>query len=108
MDVRSAGAPPGTCVEVRSLFYNLPARRKFLRSEETEYGHIHHYLTLTALAHPGVAQTFVRDGRNIWQLPAVKADSDAAGQLAGLKERMRAMLLWPAQIFCQTSSRSRP
>src|SRR5881397_550436 len=51
LEVREAGAPHGTCAEVRQLFFNLPARRKFLRSEETEYAHIHHYLTLAALAY---------------------------------------------------------
>src|SRR6058998_255187 len=63
LEVREAGAPHGTCVEVRQLFFNLPARRKFLRSEETEYAHIHHYLTLAALAYPEVAFTFAREGR---------------------------------------------
>src|SRR6266850_7564519 len=71
VEVRAAGSPPGTNVEVRQLFFNLPARRKFLRSEETEYAHIHHYLTLAALAYPEVGLTFTKDGRVVWQLPAV-------------------------------------
>lgn len=91
LEVKEAGAPPGTCVEVRQLFYNLPARRKFLRSEETEYAHIHHYLTLAALAHPHVAFTFSRDSRPVWQLPAVPADRKPEGQLAALRERMRSL-----------------
>src|ERR1041385_4254457 len=45
LEVKSAGHAPGTDVEVRQLFYNLPARRKFLRSEDTERAHIQHYLT---------------------------------------------------------------
>jgi len=57
VEVKAAGAAPGTSLEVRSLFFNLPARRKFLRSEETEFAHIQHYLTLAALAHPEVAFT---------------------------------------------------
>jgi DNA mismatch repair protein MutL len=91
IEVKEAGAPHGTCVEVRQLFYNLPARRKFLRSEETEYAHIHHYLTLAALAHPHVGFAFTRDSRPIWQLPAVPADRKPEGQLAALRERMRSL-----------------
>ena len=64
-EVKAAGSAPGTSIEVRQLFYNLPARRKFLRTEETEGAHIQHYLTLAALAFPEVAFTFVRDGRNV-------------------------------------------
>lgn len=91
IEVKEAGAPHGTCVEVRQLFYNLPARRKFLRSEETEYAHIQHYLTLAALAHPHVGFTFTRDSRPVWQLPAVSADRKPDGQLAALRERMRSL-----------------
>src|SRR6266496_1864255 len=81
LEVREAGAPPGTTVEVRQLFYNLPARRKFLRSEETEYAHIQHYLTLAALAYPEVAFTFTKESRPIWQLPAVQVGAKPEGRL---------------------------
>ncbi len=91
LEVRSAGAPGGTSVEVRQLFFNLPARRKFLRTEETERAHIHHYLTLAALAHPHVAFTFTTDSRTIFQLPATPPATDPAGQLAALRERLRAL-----------------
>src|SRR5580704_6781161 len=67
--VKSCGSAPGATVEVRQLFFNLPARRKFLRAEETESAHIQNYLTLAALAFPAVAFDFSRDGRMIWQLP---------------------------------------
>ncbi len=59
-EVKAAGTAPGTSVEVRQLFFNLPARRKFMRTEETEAAHIQHYLTLAALAFPEVAFTFSR------------------------------------------------
>jgi DNA mismatch repair protein MutL len=89
--VKAAGSAPGTSVEVRQLFFNLPARRKFLRTEETESAHIQHYLTLAALAYPEVAFTFQRDGRLVWQLPAVKTGTDASARLAALRERLRAL-----------------
>ncbi len=86
--VREAGAPVGTRIEARQLFFNLPARRKFLRSEETERGHVQHYLTLAALAHPHVAFTLIQDGRVIWQLgPCELAGQDPP--LGALRERLR-------------------
>jgi DNA mismatch repair protein MutL len=94
VEVRAAGSPPGTTVEVRQLFFNLPARRKFLRSEETEYAHIHHYLTLAALAHPEVAFTFTKDGRVVWQLPAVNQDGVGA-----VRERMRALFANESELL---------
>ena len=86
LEVKAAGAAAGTMVEVRQLFYNLPARRKFLRSEETERAHIQHYLTLVALSAPEVAFTFVQDQRVVWQLPALQAE-----KIHALEERMRAL-----------------
>src|SRR5437899_2277212 len=91
VEVKAAGSAPGTSVEVRQIFFNLPARRKFLRSEETESAHIQHYLTLAALVHPEVAFTFSKDGRLLWQLPAVPSSDDPSARLAALRERMRAI-----------------
>ena len=91
-EVKAAGSAPGTSVEVRQLFFNLPARRKFLRTEETEAAHIQHYLTLAALAFPEVAFTFVKDGRNVWQLPAVKSGAATSSRIGALRERLRALL----------------
>jgi DNA mismatch repair protein MutL len=90
-EVKSAGSAPGTTIEVRQLFFNLPARRKFLRTEETEGAHIQHYLTLAALAHPHVALTFQKDGRQVWQLPSVKSGNDISARLAALRERLRSL-----------------
>jgi len=86
VEVKAAGSAAGTSIEARALFFNLPARRKFLRAEETEAAHIQHYLTLAALAHPEVAFTFVKDGRTLWQLSAIKNDD---APIAALRERMR-------------------
>lgn len=92
LEVKAAGCAPGTSVEVRQLFFNLPARRKFLRTEETEAAHVLHYLTLAALAFPEVAFTFVKDTRPVWQLPAQRSGEDTATKLAALRERLRALL----------------
>jgi len=87
LEVKAAGCASGTCMEVRQLFFNLPARRKFLRSEETEKAHIQHYLTLIALAYPGVANTFIQDGRVVWQLSAVASASDVVNRIRAVEER---------------------
>ncbi|MFA6094244.1 MAG: DNA mismatch repair endonuclease MutL [Elusimicrobiota bacterium] len=68
--VSDSGEAPGTAIEVRALFFNLPARRKFLRGEETEAAHIIHQMESLAIAHPDVAMTLVRDGRRLWQAAA--------------------------------------
>ena len=91
-EVRAAGSATGTSVEVRQLFFNLPARRKFLRAEETEAAHIQHYFTLAALAYPEVAFTFQKDARLVWQLPAQKSDPSISSRLDALRERLRALL----------------
>jgi DNA mismatch repair protein MutL len=91
LEVKAAGSAPGTTVEVRQLFFNLPARRKFLRTEETESAHVQHYLTLAALAHPEVAFTFQKDGRLVWQLPALASGPGIADRLPALRERLRAL-----------------
>ena len=92
LTVKAAGSAPGTSVEVRQLFFNLPARRKFLRAEETEAARIQHYLTLAALAFPEVAFTYHKDGRLVWQLPAVPGPDDSApARQAALRERLRAL-----------------
>jgi DNA mismatch repair protein MutL len=92
VEVKAAGAAPGTRVEVRQLFFNLPARRKFLRTEETEAAHIQHYLTLAALAFPEVAFVFQKEGRLVWQLPAIRSGLDTPARLAALRDRLRAFI----------------
>src|SRR5580698_27481 len=92
LEVKAAGSATGTSIEVRQIFYNLPARRKFLRAEETEAAHIQHYLTLAALAFPEVAFTFIKDTRPVWQLPAQKSGAAISSRIEALRERLRALL----------------
>ncbi len=68
-EVKDCGAPPGTCIEVRDLFCNVPARRKFLRAFATEEAHIRATFTLNALAHPDIGFTLILDGRETYRLP---------------------------------------
>jgi DNA mismatch repair protein MutL len=81
--VRDGGEAPGTQVEVRSLFYNLPARRKFLRSENTESRNIEHQLHLQAIGHPQIGFSLIRDDRMLFQLPAAVRLSDRIRDLYG-------------------------
>ena len=68
-EVKDCGAPPGTCIEVRDLFCNVPARRKFLRAFVTEEGHVRSAFTVHALAHPDVGFSLNLDGREIYRFP---------------------------------------
>jgi DNA mismatch repair protein MutL len=78
-DVRPAAHPTGCTVEINDLFYNTPARRKFLRAERTEFGHIDKWMRRLALARPDVAITLSHNGRTVMDLPAAK---DQASRLA--------------------------
>jgi len=62
-----AGCPAGTSIEVRQLFAHVPGRRKFLRTEETEWSHIEQGVRLAALARPEVGWVLRRDGAVFWQ-----------------------------------------
>ncbi len=61
--VSPAGCPPGTTVDVSDLFYNVPARRKYLKQESTEFAHVNTVATSYALANPDVAVTLEHNGR---------------------------------------------
>ena len=83
VSVNDVGSAEGTAVEVRNLFFNLPARRKFLRSEQTEMAHIEHIVTLYALAHAPVAFRLVADQRDVFQLAPTAHLLDRMRELFG-------------------------
>ena len=62
-------APPGTTVEIRNLFFNVPARRKFLRRPQTECSHVTEQIARLTLAHPEIAFTLTHNGRSLRNLP---------------------------------------
>jgi DNA mismatch repair protein MutL len=66
LDVAPAGCPEGTVVEVRDLFFNTPARRKFLKTESTEFDHVNTVVTQYALANPDVAMSLEHDDREVF------------------------------------------
>jgi DNA mismatch repair protein MutL len=82
-DVREAGCAPGTVVEVRDLFFNVPARRKFLRAETTESAHVEHQLRLHALAASGVRFRFRKDEREVFDLPGGMSRHDRVRWMIG-------------------------
>ena len=83
---RPAPHPRGTTCEVRDLFYNTPARRKFLRTERTEFGHVEAIVRRLALAHEGVAFTLSHNQRAVFRIQPADDERGRAqrlGQLLG-------------------------
>lgn len=81
--VRDSGEAPGTRIEVRSLFFNLPARKKFLRGERTEAAHIDHQFQTLAMIHPDRRFSLHRDGRLVHQLAPAATLEDRVRELLG-------------------------
>ncbi|HEY4446153.1 MAG TPA: DNA mismatch repair endonuclease MutL [Steroidobacteraceae bacterium] len=77
-----ASHPPGTSVEVRDLFFNVPARRKFLRSESTEYQHVVRMLERLALSRFEVAFALTHNGKTVWSLPAAHTAPERLARVA--------------------------
>lgn len=89
LSVDDCGAPCGTRVAVRDLFFNVPARRKFMRTERTEAALLRQMFIAYALAFPGIDFSLRSDGREVYRLPAV----------SGFQERIR--LLFGEDLFRQ-------
>ncbi|MBW2464853.1 MAG: tRNA (adenosine(37)-N6)-dimethylallyltransferase MiaA [Deltaproteobacteria bacterium] len=88
-EVREVGGAPGTTVEVKDLFHNVPARRKFLKSQATESAHVSDTCLRAALAHPGLRLTLEREGRRAREyLPAKSREARAR---AVFKDDLRAV-----------------
>ncbi len=82
-EVVPCGCPKGTVIEVRDLFYNTPVRRKFLRSVQTELGHITDIVARLALGHPKVHVTLTHNDRLLFNLPPVASVLERIGALYG-------------------------
>jgi DNA mismatch repair protein MutL len=78
---RPAGLAPGTEVVVTDLFYNVPARRKFLRSTGTESGHVSDVVEAAALARPDVTFTLTRDGRRVREMLRARTREERVAQV---------------------------
>ncbi|HWJ35137.1 MAG TPA: DNA mismatch repair endonuclease MutL [Steroidobacteraceae bacterium] len=77
-----ASHPAGTCVEVRDLFFNVPARRKFLRSESTEFQHVVRMLERLALSRFEVGFTLSHNGKGVWTLPPAHSPAEKLARVA--------------------------
>jgi len=92
LEISDDGDAPGTSIEVRQLFYNVPARRKFLRAEDTEFSHIEQQVRVQALAHPEVGFSLTRDDRLLFHLPPGES---LLGRISGLTGQELADRLLP-------------
>ena len=82
-DVKDAAHPRGTTITIRDLFFNVPARRKFLRSEATEIFHLTNLVTHYALAHPEISFTLTSNGRETLRAAPARDLRERAYQIFG-------------------------
>lgn len=85
VQVKPVGCPVGTTIEVRELFFNVPARRKFLRASGTEAGHVSEVLEGLALAHPGITFVFYRDERKVREWLRVTTRKERVEQVLDIR-----------------------
>ena len=81
--VRPWNGSPGTRVEVRHLFFNVPVRKKFLKSVATELGHVSEMVTRLALANPGLHLTLRHNGKQVYDVPASAGLTDRVALFFG-------------------------
>ena len=81
--VEPCAAPDGTCLSVRTLFYNVPARRAFLKSPATEFKHLVETFQALALSHPGVGFSLVHDDTDVYRLAPARALAQRLGDVLG-------------------------
>ncbi|MCJ8331817.1 MAG: ATP-binding protein, partial [Lentisphaeria bacterium] len=90
-NVAAIGTAKGTSIACRNLFYNMPARRKFLRTMKTEESHIHEMVLMLALGHPTVGFELSFDGRNVINVQPDQDRRTRTGMLLG-RETVKEML----------------
>jgi len=81
--VKETGCPPGTLITVRDLFFNVPARRKFLRTVDTELSYISDQFLRLAMAHPSIHFQMMHGERALYDWPSVKSHEARVGQVLG-------------------------
>jgi len=84
VDIQPRPMPVGTIVEVRDLFFNTPARQKFLRAERTEYVHIEETMKRVALASPQVAFTLKHNGKVTKRIPAAQSEEQQKQRIGSI------------------------
>lgn len=97
-DVRDSGEAPGTRIEAADLFFNVPARRKFLRGEQTEAANLLQQLQILAVAHPEIAFTCIRDDREVFRLAAAEDLAVRLRDLHGEEFLSRLVAVPPVEV----------
>ncbi|MDQ6826005.1 MAG: DNA mismatch repair endonuclease MutL [Candidatus Eremiobacteraeota bacterium] len=83
MNVEPFPAPPGTAVEVRGLFGNLPVRREYMRSSGSEFSRISSWLATFSLAYPNITFSLAHDGKSAWVMPSGRSVPDRLSAVFG-------------------------
>ncbi len=89
---KACGCPDGTQIEIRQLFFNTPVRRKFLKTQSTEFGHIAEQFTKVALANPRLHMVLKHNGKTIHELPATHQLSERIELFFG--KELSQQLIW--------------